>query len=143
MSVRHEHLIKDAARRATLIAKVYQRADAQLNEWQGPERGGNETGITGKGGHGDPTGQQVTGSDYAIQRRIQLHRLVEQLDDATRELGIICREVLESSNGKDPSQRGHDPCANQNGCPDGAWATKAGRCQRCYMYLYRNGKDRT
>lgn len=33
-------------------------------------------------------------------------------------------------------------CANQFGCPDDAWASKAGRCQACYEYNRRTQRDR-
>ena len=33
-------------------------------------------------------------------------------------------------------------CANQFGCPDDAWACKAGRCLTCYEYNRRTGRDR-
>ena len=89
-----------------------------------------------------PTEAQALGHDQFARMR---DRLIEQLlvaDRAMREVDSIRREVMSGPPPARPAERGLAKCCNMHGCPDDAWAVKAGRCDTCYRYRARTDRDR-
>ena len=140
--VRPSELAATLDRDLDLLARL--RADlphlvATLRDWSAGIRSG---GGAGGGGVGDPTGHAALTTDEWAGRRRDLERRVATIHAAVLDLEKIRREVIDPPPPTEPAARGLVHCANIHGCPDDAWATKAGRCDTCYGYQRRTGRDR-
>ena len=107
--------------------------------------------ATGGGGGGrtysvaDPTGTAATttAADYAAGVRARIEYHVMTIDAHAASLAKLCALVTDPPPLPDPADRGLIQCANVHGCPDEAWAEKAGRCGACYQHHRRHdGRDR-
>lgn len=117
----------------------------RLRDWAGTISGGNG-GPTAKGTVSDPTGNAAMAVDEWGQTRTRMDQLIRTMATAAADLEFIRRQVMDTdtTDPDKPNQRAAtlQPCANQNGCPDDAWACRAGRCDTCYAYRHRTGRDR-
>lgn len=146
-SEREQHLTI-AADHMARIQRDHLKVVGRLRDWS--------AGIGGTGGPqpknsiSDPTGQTALAVDEFGTARNRLEALIDEVCRRLDRIEVIRREVmappptLEEVERERTNQRadGLQPCANQHGCPDEGWATKAGRCETCYKYRARNGQDR-
>ena len=108
------------------------------------------TGITSGGGTPaaghitDPTGNAALATDQWANQRRQLEHAVRMIDQGAATCDHIRRHTLEPPPPARPVDRGIPACANAHGCPDDNWADPghAGRCDTCYRYRHRTGRDR-
>lgn len=116
-----------------------------LAEWAGGVSAGGG-GRRSIGGHSDPTGNRaMLGDDNARLARLAVDDHLTHILRLLRDDDHLFRTVMAAVDQefpKEPKERGLAACANLHGCPDEAWASKKGRCDLCYMYMYRNGRDR-
>ena len=146
-SEREQHLTI-AADYFERLRRDHLKVVGRLRDWS--------AGIGGAGGPqpknsiSDPTGQAALAVDEWGTAR---HRLELLIDDVCRTLDRIeqiRRQVMAPPPSADEVERersnqradGLQPCANAHGCPSDGWATKAGRCEACYKYRQRSGRDR-
>lgn len=98
---------------------------------------------SGGGGISDPTAQAVLAPDQVRLDREQLHASLIRLHDIAITLDNIRRTYMTTDTDKRIEQlRKLEACANQLGCPDHAYAAKAGRCSACYQHHRRTGEER-
>lgn len=141
--VRPSELAATLDRDLDLLARL--RADlprvvATLRDWSSGIRSGGA--ASGAGSVSDPTGHAALTADEWAGRRHRLERLVATIHAAALNAERIRADVLAPPVERAPAARGLVHCANLHGCPDDAWATKAGRCDTCYGYQRRTGRDR-
>lgn len=126
---------------AASVTTLAPDAFARLRGWQAGIRSSGSTG--GSGSVSDPTSTAaLTASRWGDLSR-ELAEGIRSCRDLLRKLNRICAEVAAPPVPPQPRERGLMACANQHGCPDDAWATKAGRCEACYKFRSRNNRDRT
>jgi hypothetical protein len=114
-------------------------SDALRDFSAGPGSGG---GPSPKNQISDPTGNAALSRDSWAMMRVEMSQIINRMVlDASR-LVSIEREVLAPPPPKAPVDRGLVKCCNVHGCPDDAWAIKAGRCIACYEALRRTERDR-
>jgi hypothetical protein len=102
-------------------------------------------GGTPAAGHiSDPTGHAAIATDEWAGARTRLEHAVRQIDQAAAVCDNIRRHTLEPPPPPAPVDRGLSVCANVHGCPDDNWAEAghAGRCDTCYRFRHRTGRDR-
>ena len=133
-------MLGDAIHWLTALEADHAQVVASLRDWSGGLTSGG--GPTGKNSISDPTGQSALATDSWGLMRAELADLVLAVYRKAKDLERIRREVVEPPPEKQPADRGLASCANGHGCPDDAWATKAGRCDRCYAYQYKYDRDR-
>lgn len=130
------------------LQRDHLRVISRLRDWS--------AGISGNGGPipknsiSDPTGQSALAVDEFGTARHKLEVLIDEVCKRMELIEFIRREVMappptleEVERERGNQQAGSlQHCANCHGCPDEAWATKAGRCEACYKYRARHGRDR-
>jgi hypothetical protein len=90
----------------------------------------------------DPTGTAALGRDAWGAMRGEIEAAVLAVHRSALDLERVRRTVMEPPLAKEPEQRGLAHCANALGCPDDAWAEKAGQCNACRTYFVRNNRYR-
>lgn len=91
----------------------------------------------------DPTAQAVLASDEVSRDRDTYNEKVIQAHQLLKEADAIRAKYMTTTERAVKHNQGLTKCANLHGCPDDAWASKAGRCSACYEYNRRNQRDRT
>ena len=116
---------------------------ARLREWSSDV--GSSSGSVGpKNQVGDPTGNTAVNTTDENARMIaELHAICDSIHRDSLDLDRIRRHTMAPAIPKQPEERGLEKCKNMHGCPDDAWAWKAGRCDACHTYWRRNERDRT
>lgn len=114
----------------------------RLHAWakDGYPSGGSSIGS--KGGFSDPTGNAALGRDEVRADREEFETLIEEVSSKFLRLESIRKKYVDVQTATATHNAGLVACANQHGCPDQAWATKAGRCPTCYEYKRVNQRDR-
>ena len=141
-------IIQGAIVYAQRISHDYLTLDARLRDWTSGT--GGSGGPRPKGSISDPTGTAALTTDEHGQMRRRLSELLDRICRDLATVETIRREVMAPPPTVEELERqAHNqkvgalqPCANIHGCPDEAWATKAGRCENCYRAMKRNGRDR-
>jgi hypothetical protein len=90
----------------------------------------------------DPTGTAALGRDLWGAMRGEIEAAILAVHRSALDLERVRRTVMEPPLAKEPELRGLAHCANALGCPDDAWAEKAGQCNACRTYFVRNGRYR-
>lgn len=92
----------------------------------------------------DPTGNQATNSadPFSVMRR-EIEAAIVAVHRSALDLERIHRLVNTDAQPPEPEQRGLAKCGNQLGCPDDAWAEKAGQCNACRTYFMRHQRYRS
>jgi len=130
------------------IQRDHLKVIGRLRDWS--------AGIGGSGGPqakntiSDPTGHAALATDEFGSARHRIESLIDDVCRALDRIESIRREVMAPPPTAEEVERQRSnqktgalqPCANIHGCPDEAWATKAGRCEACYKYRQRRGSDR-
>jgi len=118
----------------------------QLRDWTAPTTttGGLSGQPSGAGHIADPTGNAAlqTTHDYPTTQRTRIEHHVRTIAASINALVKIAELTTNPPPLPDPADRGLVICANIHGCPDDAWATKAGRCEACYRHRLRHDTDR-
>ena len=138
-SEQHRSLVT-AISRLDRFAAAHAQVVANLRDWSAGIGSGG--GPKAKGAVSDPTGEGALNVDEWGQMRERVAELVDRVWRDAMELEGIRAKVAAPPPPKAPEHRGLTRCANLHGCPDDAWATKAGRCEACYRYLRRTDRDR-
>ncbi len=113
----------------------------RLRDWSAGASS-TSSGPSPKNQVGRPTEAQALGHDQFGQLREQLVHQLLIADRAMRNVESIRRQVMDDPPSRHPEERGLAKCCNIHGCPDDAWAERAGRCDTCYRYHRRNDLDR-
>jgi hypothetical protein len=134
--------------RAGFIAAAGENATAQLpkvlkqlREWS-TSAGGGASGPGPKNQVGRPTEAAALSVDEFARAREELVAALLTADAAMRQVERIRRWVMTPPPPAHPVERGLAKCCNPRGCPDDAWAEKAGRCDACYRFRLRTDRDR-
>lgn len=63
---------------------------------------------------------------------------------ALEELRVAAGAMVDPSTGQPARSAGLAKCANAHGCPEDRWADpgRSGRCEACWRFRHRNGRDR-
>lgn len=115
----------------------------RLSDWSAGASSGGTSGPTPKNQVSRPTEAAALSHDEHARKRDEIVRQVLVADAAMRQVDRIRREVMAPPPRSTPVERGLAKCCNPRGCPDDAWAVKAGRCDACYQYRWRTDRDRS
>lgn len=102
---------------------------------------------------GNPDTVHITSVEAAVFTRDEVAdmdaRFNAQISEALGVITAVWKIRLDVMADTDETKRAKkrqdrlQKCANAYGCPDDAWGYKAGRCNTCYQFRYRNQRDRT
>jgi|GEM_PF-5515524 len=143
-----DRILQGAVDYACRIGRDYLMVTARLRDWSAGL--GSGSGPTPKGTISDPTGEAAMSVDEFGRARSRLDALVDSMCRDMSAIEQIRREVMAPPPSLEEVERQRSnqmagtvqPCANPHGCPDEGLAAKAGRCEACYKYRQRNGRDR-
>lgn len=146
MTRRHiTHYLTDTRQMIDQLHHEFTDLERRLTAWakDGYPSTSGQPATSGGGGISDPTAQAVLAPDQVRLDREQLHANLIRLHDISVTLDHIRRTYMTPDNEKNLEQlRKLEACANQLGCPDQAYAAKAGRCSACYQHHRRTGEER-
>lgn len=101
------------------------------------------TGTPGsKGGFSDPTASAVINPDQVRKDREHLEQIIINVHTQLTKADAIRAQYINTNTTTTKHNNSLTKCSNQHGCPDDAWAAKAGRCLTCYEYNRTNQRDR-
>lgn len=128
-----------------LIDSEYPEIHKRFKAWS---RGGFPASTGGgpgsKGAISDPTGREAIEGDDVRLLSERFHTCLELVLSNANLMKAIRDEIMRTDRTTAEAKRDTlQKCCNAFGCPEDAWAEKAGRCNACYQYRYRNGRDRT
>lgn len=137
-----DHYLSDLTAMANTLSADFQVLQRRLALWS---RDGYPSGLTGTvagGAISDPTATAVLSPDPVRKDRERLSELVVKAHEILGEADSIRSKYMTTATQAQRHNQGLAKCANQYGCPDDAWASKAGRCSTCYEYRRRHQGDR-
>lgn len=124
------------------LASSHAQVVRDLRQWAlGPSS--SSSGPGPRNAVSDPTGQAAVNGDEWGRMLERYTETVERVVRDVANLDAIRRTVVAPVVRPEEQPIGLVHCANMHGCPDGAWAEKAGRCNACRTFLVRTGRDRT
>lgn len=138
-----DNYLTDAGQLLARLAQQLPDLERRLTAWAKDGYPSQSGAPGGAGTISDPTAQAVVTPDRVRLDREQLHANIIRLHDIAVTLDMIRRTYMEPKPDKQPQPHTLAKCSNMHGCPDDAWADKAGRCSACYQYLRRTQRDRT
>ena len=113
----------------------------RLRDWS-VGAGGGAGGPTPKNQVSRPVEAQALNPDEHGRAREEFIAAILAADAALRRAEKIRRWVMAPPPPAHPVERGLAKCCNPRGCPDDAWAERAGRCDACYRFRRRLDRDR-
>lgn len=123
------------------LESEWPQVDRNLTQWAHGLR--SSSGDRGpKGSYSNPTAAAALMRDKFGRQRADAYRWVDSIYSAAVNLDMVRREAVDPPVPPTPEERGLASCCNLHGCPEDAWGYKAGRCQACYDYHRRTGRDR-
>jgi hypothetical protein len=123
------------------FADIGPLVDASLREWSAGLSSGNG-GPGPKNEISDPTGNQATSRDEFGLLRSRVFEHVMEIHRRVVELDRIGRVVVDKPVEQVTTPIGLSKCSNALGCPDDAWAEKAGQCAPCRQHFIDTGRYR-
>lgn len=140
-----EKALDDIIRRLLQVRKGWRTFEQRCGAWiRGGYPSTTDGGPTGKGSVSDPTAREAVNGDEVRALLRKEREIIAHIGTQAVMLWSGWNEITQASPTKvTPKDRGIAKCGNQYGCPDDNWADKAGRCNTCYQYRYRNNRDRT
>lgn len=137
-----DHYLADICVLAQTILDDFAELQKRLALWS---RDGYPTGSLNARSSGtvsDPTANAALSSDEVRRDRDELSSLIVRAHGLLRDADNIRARYMNTTINAEQHNAQLTRCENIHGCPDGAWACKAGRCTTCYQFNRRNGRDR-
>jgi hypothetical protein len=134
-------LLAQAIARLETFGAQRAQVTERLRDWaSGASASGGGPGQ--KNAVSDPTGNAALARDEWALMRQTVESAILDVHRAALDIELIRRTVMSPALPKEPELRGLEHCGNVLGCPDDAWAEKAGQCNACRTYFVRHQRYR-
>jgi hypothetical protein len=137
-----DHYLADLTAMVTTLNRDFAALERRLLVWS---RDGYLTGTNGtirSSQLSDPTATAVLTPDHVRNDRDRIRQLIVEAHETLKEADLIRTKYMTPAQRVDAHNLGLTKCGNVNGCPDGMFAAKAGRCLSCYEYRRLRNDDR-